>query len=57
MNAARLHDRSGAAALVYEDAPVPEAREDEVLVRVHAAAVCAYGAPMVAHLHHSHGRA
>ena len=33
MNAARLHDRSGGPALVYEDAPMPEAREGQVLVR------------------------
>jgi len=39
MIAARLHNRSGAASLVYEDAPMPEAQEGEVLVRVHAAAV------------------
>jgi len=39
MNAARLHDRSAGPVLVYEDVPVPDAREGEVLVRVHAAAV------------------
>src|SRR5262249_16933127 len=31
MIAARLHDRSGAASLVCEDAPMPEAQDGEVL--------------------------
>jgi NADPH:quinone reductase-like Zn-dependent oxidoreductase len=39
MKAIRLHVRADPAAFVYEEALKPEAREGEVLVRVHAAAV------------------
>jgi len=39
MNAIRLHARGGPEAFVYEQAPTPRPGADEVLVRVHAAAV------------------
>lgn len=39
MNALRAHRRGGPEVLVYEQAPVPTARQDEVLVAVHAAAI------------------
>lgn len=39
MKVARLHVRADPAAFVYEEAPQPEPRDGEVLVRVHAAAV------------------
>jgi NADPH:quinone reductase-like Zn-dependent oxidoreductase len=39
MKAVRLHERTGPAGFVYEDAPVPQPRAGEILVRVHAAAV------------------
>jgi NADPH:quinone reductase-like Zn-dependent oxidoreductase len=39
MKSVRLHGRAGPAAFVYEEAPEPQPRHDEVLVRVHAAGV------------------
>ncbi len=39
MKAIRLQARTGPAGFVYEEAPQPEPRAGEVLVRVHAAAV------------------
>jgi len=39
MKAVRLHAHTGAAGLVYEDAPAPKPAAGEVLIRVHAAAV------------------
>jgi NADPH:quinone reductase-like Zn-dependent oxidoreductase len=39
MKAIRLHHRGGPEAFVYEEAPQPHPGADEVLVRVHAAAV------------------
>ena len=39
MRAVRFHDYSGLRGIRYEDAPPPELREREVLVRVHAAGV------------------
>lgn len=39
MKAVRIHSYGGPEVLVYEDAPRPQAGEDEVLVRVHAAGV------------------
>lgn len=39
MKAARLHARTEPPVFVYEDAPQPEPRAGEVLIRVHAAAV------------------
>ena len=39
MKAIRLHSRGGPEALVYEEAPLPQPKAGEVLVRVHAAAV------------------
>jgi NADPH:quinone reductase-like Zn-dependent oxidoreductase len=39
MNASRLHFRGGPEALVYEEAPLPQPGEGELLVRIHAAAV------------------
>jgi NADPH:quinone reductase-like Zn-dependent oxidoreductase len=39
MKAVRLHQFGGPEVLVYEDAPVPELRSGEVLVRVHAVGV------------------
>jgi NADPH:quinone reductase-like Zn-dependent oxidoreductase len=39
MKAVRMHGYGGSDVLRYEDAPRPEPAPDEVLVRVHAAAV------------------
>jgi NADPH:quinone reductase-like Zn-dependent oxidoreductase len=39
MKAVRIHQYGGPEMLKYEDAPRPEPAEDEVLVRIHAAAV------------------
>ena len=39
MKAVRMHGYGGPEVLTYEDAPRPEAREGEVLVKVHAAGV------------------
>jgi NADPH:quinone reductase-like Zn-dependent oxidoreductase len=39
MKAVRLHTADGPAGLVYEQVETPQPREDEVLVRVHAAAI------------------
>jgi NADPH:quinone reductase-like Zn-dependent oxidoreductase len=39
MKAIRLHVRSDPTSFAYEEAPVPQPGEEEVLVRVHAAAV------------------
>jgi NADPH:quinone reductase-like Zn-dependent oxidoreductase len=39
MNAIRLQDASGAEGLAYEQIETPEPKADEVLVRVHAAAI------------------
>jgi NADPH:quinone reductase-like Zn-dependent oxidoreductase len=39
MKAVRLHQFGGPEVLVYEDAPVPELRPGEVLVRVHAVGI------------------
>src|SRR5689334_12343687 len=39
MKAVRLHEYGGPDVLRYEDVPVPEPGEGDVLVRVHAAAV------------------
>jgi NADPH:quinone reductase-like Zn-dependent oxidoreductase len=39
MKAVRIHSRAGAEGLVYEDAPQPQTGPNELLVRVHAAAV------------------
>ncbi|KAA0895482.1 NADP-dependent oxidoreductase [Oryzomonas rubra] len=39
MKAVRIHAYGGPEALVYEDAPLPQPGKDEILVRVHAAAV------------------
>lgn len=39
MKAVRIHAYGGSDVLVYEDAPIPAIAEDEVLIRVHAAAV------------------
>jgi NADPH:quinone reductase-like Zn-dependent oxidoreductase len=39
MKAVRMHEIGGPSVLRYEDAPVPELRSGEVLVRVHAAGV------------------
>jgi NADPH:quinone reductase-like Zn-dependent oxidoreductase len=39
MKAVRIHAYGGPDVLAYEDAPKPEPAEDEVLIRVHAAAV------------------
>jgi alanyl-tRNA synthetase len=39
MKAVRIHQYGGPEVLKYEDAPRPEPREDDVLVRVHAAGV------------------
>ena len=39
MKAVQIHKYGGPAELTYEDVPYPELREDDVLVRVHAAAV------------------
>ena len=39
MKAVRMHEFGKADVLVYEDAPRPEPKADEVLVKVHAAGV------------------
>ncbi|KAB0666932.1 NADP-dependent oxidoreductase [Oryzomonas japonica] len=39
MKSVRIHAYGGPEALVYEDAPLPQLGKDEILVRVHAAAV------------------
>jgi NADPH:quinone reductase-like Zn-dependent oxidoreductase len=39
MNAIRIHNYGGPEVLQYEDAPRPQARNGEVLVRIHAAGV------------------
>ena len=39
MKAVRIHAYGGRDVLAYEDAPMPEARQDEVLVRVAASSV------------------
>ncbi len=39
MKAVRIHEYGAPDVLVYEDAPRPEPRDDEVLIRVHAAGV------------------
>ena len=39
MNAIRLHTANGPAGLVYEQIETPQPKEEEVLVRVHAAAI------------------
>ena len=39
MKAVRIHEYGNENVLIYEDAPVPEIQDDEVLVKVHAASV------------------
>lgn len=39
MKAVRIHAYGGAEVLTYEDAPLPELSKDDVLIRVHAAAI------------------
>ena len=39
MKAVRIHSYGGSDVLVYEDAPRPSIADDEILVRVHAAAI------------------
>lgn len=39
MKAIRIHDYGTAETLVYEDAPIPQLGQDEILVRIHAAGV------------------
>ena len=39
MKAVRIHAYGGPETLIYEDAPLPDVRMDEVLIRVHAVAV------------------
>ena len=39
MKAVRMHSYGGSDVLVYEDAPRPSIADDEILVRVHAAAI------------------
>lgn len=39
MKAVRIHEHGGLETLVYEDAPIPEPGEDEILIRTHAASV------------------
>src|SRR6266850_6883010 len=39
MKAIRIHNYGGPEVLKYEDAPRPEPKGDEVLIRVHAAGV------------------
>lgn len=39
MKAVRIHSYGGVEVLSYEDAPRPEIKEDEVLIRVHAAGI------------------
>ena len=39
MKAVRIHEYGDENVLIYEDAPVPEIQDDEVLIKVHAASV------------------
>ncbi len=39
MKAVRIHAYGGPEVLIYEDAPVPDVRADEVLIKVHAVSV------------------
>ena len=39
MKAVRIHKYGEPDVLIYEDAPLPEPEEDELLIRVHAAGV------------------
>jgi NADPH:quinone reductase-like Zn-dependent oxidoreductase len=39
MNAIRIHNHGGPEVLLYEEAPRPQVRDSEVLIRVHAAGV------------------
>src|SRR5690242_13478725 len=39
MKAVRIHNYGGPEVLHYEDAPCPQIKADEVLIRVHAAGV------------------
>ena len=39
MKAIRIHNYGGSEVLIHEDAPLPVAADDEVLIRVHAAGV------------------
>jgi NADPH:quinone reductase-like Zn-dependent oxidoreductase len=39
MKAVRIHSYGGPEVLVYEDAPLPPIADDDVLIRVHAAAI------------------
>ena len=39
MKAVRIHKYGGPRVLKYEDAPLPEPKEDELLIRVHAAGI------------------
>ena len=39
MKAVRIHEYGNENVLIYEDAPVPEIQDDEVLIKVHAASV------------------
>ena len=39
MKAIRLHAFGGPVTLVYEDAPEPQPKEGEILIRVHASAI------------------
>lgn len=39
MKAVRIYEHGGPETLTYEDAPIPEVSEDDILIRVHAASV------------------
>ncbi len=39
MKAVRMHSRGGPEALIYEDAPMPDIRKGEVLIKVHATGI------------------
>lgn len=39
MKAIRIHRFGGPETMVLEDVPIPQPREDELLLRVHAASV------------------
>ena len=39
MKAVRIYEHGGPEILTYEDAPIPEVSEDDILIRVHAASV------------------